>query len=668
MTTNKKTIGLAIAALCVGLLWLPQTALAAKQKPQKAEKPAKVPKHANGDTFLEAREAFRLGDAKKLARLAPRLEAHELAAYVEYYQLRMDIDQASTERVDAFLDKHAREYVAEKLRADWLKVLGRQSRWSEFDPLFAQLVQPDPELQCLSLRGRRQRNDPSVAGEALGLWSSLPDLPETCLALMRDLVAAGSLDADAIWERAHSQLESNRLAPAKAALALLPARDAPSGKALDAALDRPAVYLAKLPADFSESRAGRELALVALQRVARSEPRQAADSLQKLESKLKPAERAWAWGQIGWQGAQRHLPEARAWFRAAEGANLTVEVQQWRVRAALRAADWPAVRRGIEAMPASLASEPPWVYWLARSYRLAGRGEEANALFVRIAEQPNFYGNLAAEELGRSITLPPKARISGEDELGRTGADTAVRRALAFYRLNLRYEGMKEWSWALRGMGDRELLAAAEIARRAGVYDRAISAADRTRGEHDYGMRYLAPFDDQVRPAARAEALDDAWVYGLMRQESRFITDARSSAGASGLMQLMPATARWVAKKIGLKDYNHGTVNDTETNLRLGTSYLRMVMQSLDNHPVLASAAYNAGPGRARRWRDPERALEGAIYAETIPFNETRDYVKKVMSNAVYYAALFNGKPESLKARLGVIGPRGGDSTVEELP
>jgi soluble lytic murein transglycosylase len=153
-----------------------------------------------------------------------------------------------------------------------------------------------------------------------------------------------------------------------------------------------------------------------------------------------------------------------------------------------------------------------------------------------------------------------------------------------------------------------------------------------------------------------------------MRQESRFITNAKSSVGASGLMQLMPATARWVAKKIGLNDFHQGKVNDTETNLLLGTSYMRLVLEDLDNHPVLASAAYNAGPGRARKWR-ADRPLEGAIYAETIPFNETRDYVKKVMSNAVYYSALFEGKPQSIKGRLGMVGPRAnGESKNPDLP
>ena len=156
-------------------------------------------------------------------------------------------------------------------------------------------------------------------------------------------------------------------------------------------------------------------------------------------------------------------------------------------------------------------------------------------------------------------------------------------------------------------------------------------------------------------------------MYGLMRQESRFIMGAKSVAGASGLMQLMPATAKWVAKKIGLNDYHHGRVTDLDTNVALGTNYLKIVLDELYNHQALASAAYNAGPGRPRRWRDV-KPMEAAVFAESIPFNETRDYVKKVISNAVYYQALFTGKPASIKDRLPVIPPRRGEDVASDTP
>jgi soluble lytic murein transglycosylase len=227
---------------------------------------------------------------------------------------------------------------------------------------------------------------------------------------------------------------------------------------------------------------------------------------------------------------------------------------------------------------------------------------------------------------------------------------------------------VREWNFTLRGLGERALLAAAQLACEREVWDRCINTSDRTKGEIDMAQRFPLPFREQVVAKARAVGLEPALLFGLIRQESRFITDARSGVGASGLMQLMPATAKWVAKKIGLKDYNHANVNNTETNVLLGTTYMRLVMESLDNHPVLASAAYNAGPGRARKWR-ADRPLEGAVYAETIPFSETRDYVKKVMSNSVYYSALFDGKPQTIKSRLGTIAPRtGAEAKQEELP
>jgi soluble lytic murein transglycosylase len=186
------------------------------------------------------------------------------------------------------------------------------------------------------------------------------------------------------------------------------------------------------------------------------------------------------------------------------------------------------------------------------------------------------------------------------------------------------------------------ILAAAELARRAGVFDRAINTADRTAQQHNYKVRFLAPFKEVFNEQARSAGLEEAWVLGLVRQESRFIVNAKSSAGARGLMQLMPATARWVAKRAGMRNYSPANVLEVPMNVALGTGYLKLVLDDL-GHPVLASAAYNAGPGRARRWRGM-RPLEGAVYAETIPFNETRDYVKKVMANTMYYSQLIGGK------------------------
>ncbi|HVL56711.1 MAG TPA: transglycosylase SLT domain-containing protein [Burkholderiaceae bacterium] len=288
-------------------------------------------------------------------------------------------------------------------------------------------------------------------------------------------------------------------------------------------------------------------------------------------------------------------------------------------------------------------------------------------LFASIADRYDFYGKLAAEELGRTLTVPQRSVQLSEAELAEPARNAGLARALKFYELGLRFEGNREWNFQLRGLNDRQLLAIAEWAHRRNVLDRAVNTADRTREQHDFALRFVTPFSDRLNANAAERELDPAWVYGLIRQESRFIMDARSSAGASGLMQLMPATARWVARKMGMRDFTQGRINDLETNLQLGTFYLRAVLDDLDGSPLLASAAYNAGPGRPKAWRSTlERPVEGAIFAETIPFTETRGYVKAVLSNATIYAAMFTGQPQSLKSRLGLVQPR--QPHASELP
>jgi soluble lytic murein transglycosylase len=206
-------------------------------------------------------------------------------------------------------------------------------------------------------------------------------------------------------------------------------------------------------------------------------------------------------------------------------------------------------------------------------------------------------------------------------------------------------------------LGERDLLAAAQLACDREVWDRCINTSDRTKTEFDVDQRFPMPFRDTVVRRSREIELDPAYVYGLMRQESRFVGDARSGVGASGLMQVMPATARWTARRIGLANFTADQLGDRDTNITIGTAYLKMVLDDLGGSMALAAAAYNAGPSRPRSWRNGP-VIEAAAWAENVPFAETRDYVKKVLSNTTMYAAILSGEPQSLKARLGMVGPR----------
>lgn len=629
--------------------------------------PLALSAHESDERFLAAREAFRIGDLQHLERAVDALHGNDLAPWAEYWRLKLRLDNDDDSGVADFLQQQAGSYLAERLRGDWLKQLGMKRRWERFELAYPPLLQPDQEVQCYAWQARLENaRDSSALDEARALWFGSSELGGACIPLMDQLAQNQRLSVDDVWLRVRRQLEANRPKAALSAARYLPASQVPSAKAIEAITKSPARSLKTLPASFEQTRLGRELALYALTVLGRQEPRDAAEHLRRIESRLGEAERSYAWGQLALHAARRHMAEALDWYQLARNAVLSDDQQAWWVRAALRVQNWDAVRQAIERMPPVLAAQPDWIYWLGRALAAQGKGDAARLQYQKIAGLTSFYGNLAAEELGQTISVPPRAAPASSDELARVGSLPGLRRALALLRLDLRTEGVREWNWSLRGMDDRQLLAAAALARRNNVYDRAIYAAERTRDQHDFELRYLAPFREQVSPQARQLALDDGWVYGLMRQESRFITSARSGVGAKGLMQLMPATAKWVARKIGLSDYHPKKVEETETNVKLGTSYLKMVLDRLDNQPVLACAAYNAGPGRAQRWRG-DAPLEGAIYAETIPFSETRDYVKKVMNNSVYYSALFQDKPQSLKQRLGTILPRNG-GTADDLP
>jgi soluble lytic murein transglycosylase len=407
------------------------------------------------------------------------------------------------------------------------------------------------------------------------------------------------------------------------------------------------------------SRSHKELALFALVRIARSKPEEASDRLLVLAPRLGSTTSEYAWGQVALHAAMAHHPRALDYYAMAKDAALTDTQIAWRARAGLRAGDWKAVLAAIQALPPEEAREATWRYWRARALRQLGDSEASTALLKGLARELSFYGLLAAEEVQAPVALDWSGVPPAPADLERIRALPGIQRALALYRADFDNEALREWIWALRGRDDRDLIAAAEVARLANEPDRAINTADRTLQLHDFAQRYPIPHREALAASAKQWALDEAIVYSIIRQESRFMPEARSRVGAMGLMQLMPATARWVARQIPVQPFSPAMLSQPEVNIRMGSYYFHRVLDDL-GHPLLATAAYNAGPGRARRWRD-ERALEGAIYAETIPFSETRDYVKKVFANAWFYRNRLTGKPASLKQMLGTVAGRSAD-------
>lgn len=624
---------------------------------------------SSDEALLAAFDAYRAGDPIRLARHAERLDNPLLQPWVDYWRLSLALQDAQPAEVRRFLKTHENLYVAELLRGEWLKVLGERGDWKEFRREAASYDRGDLEIRCYAWLARAASGERKALEEAFdSMWLEPQALPKSCMKIADRLAQEKRLSVDEVWRRARVLFEYGQITAAKEALGYLPKREAPDERLLAQAARQPKRVLERLPRNVSK-RPVREVVVLAALRHARLDAEETAEHLDgRLAKHLPAADLRYLWGRVAFEGALQHHPKALAWYAKAGRARLDEQQLAWKARAALRLGDWQTLRDTIDRMPAHLRHAPNWTYWYGRALSAQGEETASRAYYLRVAGRPDFYGLLANEELGYIGTPPESGYTPTDEDVERIGATPGLARALELIRLGLRTEGVREWLFTIRRFDDTQLLAAAELARRAEVYDRAISTADRTRRIHNFHLRYPVPFKDVFVDYARTHQLDEAWVLGIVRQESRFISSARSSAGAAGLMQVMPRTARFVASRIGLKGFRPRDVTEVETNVGLGTGYLKMVLDQL-GHPVLASTAYNAGPARARRWRD-DRPLEAAVYIETIPFGETRDYVQKVMTNAVFYAAVLHGKLTPLKSRLGTVPARSEAEPPEseELP
>ena len=603
----------------------------------------------SNDELVAARDAYRSNNLGKLTAIAGELPAsYILKDYPSYWLTLKALDRDNDSQVIGFLNSVREGWMPEKIRNEWLKKLGKREDWDGFAAEWKKLPAEgrDEESTCygqlLDLRQGRKPDD-------LDRFLDMRAAPDGCNQLITAAAAKGWLTQDWLWRRVRLLLAGNFVSQARQLA------DATNLPLSNATLSNPASASADTPG-------GQEAMVFGIVSKARSDLGGAASRLAAVESSLSKDRSAFAWGQLALLSARKQaMGQALQWYAKADPQQLTADQWEWWARAALRGEQWAVLEQITRNMPSNVASKPAWQYWRARSLKQLGRGSEAPALFAKASIGHHYYALLSLEELGNTLSTPASKTVPGNADIAAMRANPAIQRALALLdisnnegRAELRSDAQREWRWAMRGRNDMELLAAAEIARRAAFYDMAIYSAERTREDHDYSLRYLTPYRDITQRYARQLDVDDAWVYGLIRQESRFIVVARSGVGASGLMQLMPATAKWVAKKMGLGNFS---VNDIETNVQLGTWYLRYVRDNLSGNEVMATAAYNAGPARARAWQD-SRPLDGTIYAETIPFSETRDYVQKVMANAAYYASTFGHDNISLKARMGTIPAR----------
>jgi soluble lytic murein transglycosylase len=410
----------------------------------------------------------------------------------------------------------------------------------------------------------------------------------------------------------------------------------------------------------TESALARRIVRHGVMRLAQTDPEQAMQTWKRLKSEIQfsSKDENYAHRWIGVLAAQKHHPAAVEWLAVVAPEANDETARHWRVRAAARAGEWKTGLHFINDLTEDEQKQSEWRYWKARMLDKAGYGKVAAALFGELARERNYYGFMAADRLDRQYVMTNITIEPHPNEIQALLARPGVQMAHELYSVGEIVSARRQWSWMIRNMTSRELQVAAVIANRWGWHDRAILTVGRSTHLDDLELRFPMLYRGMIELNADRNGIDPGWMYGVLRQESAFVPDARSTAGALGLMQLMPHTGRLTARRINLNIDGNSAILKVENNLRLGASYLKQVLDIYNGHPVLATASYNAGPHRVKEWL-PAGELDADVWVEAIPFNETRNYVKNVLGFTTVYDFRLRGDSARLSTRMPTVPANG---------
>ena len=618
--------------------------------------------HAADEQFNDALQAANAGNIGLLQQFQTSMQNDVLGYYPEYWSLNVNLAIQPASNIVNFAQRYPQSAMAEKLAADYVEEKVKQADFATAQPVLQYVTNADQAESCAVAQVRAKSGDSLVFAEYKDVWLNTNSQPEPCMGLGRMMLSSPLMTEQDRQQRLWGQLRAGQSGQALATAQTLGM--SLSLSQLNQIQANPLNYLWSAPKASATDHAYLVFALGCL---ADSDLNTAISSVQRAAQGTPVQVQKALYRVVGYIGGTTVMKnnfnrEVLDYLDASYGLPFSAEEAEIYARQSIRFSGWESLIRAIDAMSVSQKQEDRWQYWLARASEQrgdAGSKRTAQEIFKRLAHGDDYHNLLAKDHLGQSYNNIPNNVQPSNSDIQRLNQDIHFSRAFALRRVNAPDNYInREWNWAVRQAylkhDDGLLLAAAKRATDMGWYDRAIYAADRTENKHNYAYRYAMPHQSYVVSHSRNAGIDPAWAYGLMRQESRFVSHARSHVGAGGLMQIMPDTAKLVARQMG-EAYNPAALTDMNTNIRYGTFYLSMIQSQLSNSPVLATAGYNAGPNRARRWQPDVQPIAADQYTETIPLIETRDYVKHVMTNATHYGVLLGQGAQSIEKRMNII-------------
>ncbi len=604
--------------------------------------------------YLQALRALRKRKSNEYEVLKALLTDYPLYPYIVYNELVSRQSRISNRDVDDFLSTYGDTPLASRLRLRWLKQLQKQDKWGSFLKYYQ--GEKSAEFRCYYFDAKlRDTKDPLVLKQHIreieDIWLVGKSQPDQCDPVFQWFNEQGYLSEELIWDRFSLAMQANQIRLANYLSKKLTKKEQSKAKLWLATHSNPKSSLASAKLS-DDNHVNRQIILHGIKRLARKD-------LTIANSKWLSLRDNYAFGSdlhdeverdLALRAAYRHDDRATPWMYSLPKDLVDPTVSMWRTRTAIRSQDWDLVLRGVAMLGAQEKAEPQWQYWKARAMEQLGMQSDAEQIYKEVSEDRSYYGFLASDKLKLPYRIETTPVLFKVEEIEEIKESPAILRAHELFVLNNLTDARREWNYATAGFTKQQLQVASALAHKWGWHDYAIRTIAKGGYFDDLDIRFPTPFDSVVNKYSQRRNLESAFIYGIIRRESAFNVQARSPVGARGLMQLMPATADQVAKQLKLKKPNRNDLYSASLNVNLGSSYISDMLKKFDGHRALASAAYNAGPHRVNAWLPEESSLPSDVWIDTIPFTETREYVRAIFA----YTALFEWRMSQNPTRLSV--------------
>ncbi|MHB8249885.1 MAG: lytic transglycosylase domain-containing protein [Acidithiobacillus sp.] len=605
-------------------------------------------------SLIAAAAGFAQGDDHPAQKAFPTLKNTYMGSWVGYWALQPQLGHMTQSEYRRYSLLYPTGAAHHLLRRQWLLQLGHREDWTDFTEVYQQGAKPTLlRLRCDALRDSLLASAQTTVSPFL-LWTAAAPGNHPCNAMARDYLQRGEITQDELWQRLRQFYTATAFTAALKFARFLP--PAQAGQLAQTVQD-PAAWITGQMQQYGTTSwpdNERQLLVLALLRLAASHPAQAVQFSNRLNV-LLASDKALILYIGAFNAALSFRAEARSWYAEAYASDPRFhprpKVLAWMVRTALRSEDWGMVEEATQEMDPPQRQRREWQFWSAIALRQLGHPQAAAAMLTALATPWTYYGQLAMAALDKPLQLEDTDPPPSAQRVAALRGENGFRRALTLYRLGLYYDALDEWDDHLQAIHNpKSIRAAAQLAFDHQAWLLGIHTSSRIPHGADWRQGYVLPFAQDIASAAAQADLHDAFLAGLIRQESGFATGIQSSVGASGLMQVMPATAAWIQGHVPATA--KANLRSISGNLLLGSSYLRLLLTQFSGSEILAAAAYNAGPSAPQRWLQrwapPPGRWAGPIFAANIPYRQTRHYVQDVLTNTTIYAALLSQRAQPI--------------------